>query len=921
MKTKLSTIRGIGLATALLLSACSQQTPEERVISAEFYFNQGDPESATIELKNAIVENPNLAEARLLLGEIYVSTGDLPSAVKELERAVELGASIEKANPLLVRAHYHMEDWDTVVAMAETSQLEDIVGQSSVKLYGFIASSRDIDVENRENLETTLTLLTPEDAILATAYEHIVQNKFEDAIDTLSTYKSDNKGAVFHYIQGYAQLVRGDNSAAVTSFTASIADMPVLNSVTFFLGESLNRDGKFTEALAEATKILQTAPNNAAGNLMSARANLGLKNYEEAALAAEKAIQAGADTTTARATAGISSYMEQKYEKSYNHLNALLGRRALSQNLYKMLAQLQVRLGYLDEAKELLLQLENPTADDAGYLAQVGTQIALSGDVYGGSELLRRAVKAAPENADIRLGKAVIDMSSGSDDSVIEFESVIAADPTLEAGWVYLALNHMDNGDVDSALAVANEWKEKEPADGYTLEGMIYVRQDKHFEAESAYKKALQADPAHMGANIFLGKLLNSQGRFNDAMEQARQAITHHPVHSRFLMSLVRSAVDAGKHAEATNFMQTHLKDHPGETNVIVALGASLRMQGKVPEAIEFLQGQKSNLNGFGWLTLGDALLSSRKAEKALSAYAEWRKAIPSDPGGWLRAIGLYGAANADEEALQLAKEAALKFPEVTRFLQLSLIHQTKLGRLGEAKSSLEALRSSGVNPGNYAPSEAYYQLASADYAKAVELYERLYEADPKFNHMRGLAEALIRGNRPQEGVSIIDGFLDNNTLDNAINKFVVAELYSSANATKKAEGTYSSLIAENDSNTIWLNNLAGLQLKNGKLDDAAKTAEKAMSSLTENTKGFRPYVLDTKGWINYKQGNIESAFEQLYEAYQALPDNNEIKLHLLEVLLDQKHKVLADKIMGEINPSNSVEKETYDRLVKRSRG
>ncbi|HMU16047.1 MAG TPA: PEP-CTERM system TPR-repeat protein PrsT, partial [Thauera aminoaromatica] len=101
-------IRGIAVAafSALVLVGCGE-TPEQMLASAKSFLEKQDFDAAGIQLKNALQENANLAEARFLLGRVNLRQGTVAGAVKELERALELGyprdAVAAELAPALVR--------------------------------------------------------------------------------------------------------------------------------------------------------------------------------------------------------------------------------------------------------------------------------------------------------------------------------------------------------------------------------------------------------------------------------------------------------------------------------------------------------------------------------------------------------------------------------------------------------------------------------------------------------------------------------------------------------------------------------------------------------------------------------------------------------------------------------------------------
>ena len=80
----------ISIAVVLPLSGCDEaakESAESYIAQAREYRDAGDPRSGIIQLKNAIRDYPENAEARALLGRIYLEIGNSPSASKELQRA------------------------------------------------------------------------------------------------------------------------------------------------------------------------------------------------------------------------------------------------------------------------------------------------------------------------------------------------------------------------------------------------------------------------------------------------------------------------------------------------------------------------------------------------------------------------------------------------------------------------------------------------------------------------------------------------------------------------------------------------------------------------------------------------------------------------------------------------------------------
>ncbi|HDZ79426.1 MAG TPA: tetratricopeptide repeat protein, partial [Gammaproteobacteria bacterium] len=79
-------------------------TDSEYVEKAQDYLDQGKLKAASIELRNALQQNQENAQARRMLGKVYLELGNPVSAEKELRRASELGVADGAVLPLLVRA-------------------------------------------------------------------------------------------------------------------------------------------------------------------------------------------------------------------------------------------------------------------------------------------------------------------------------------------------------------------------------------------------------------------------------------------------------------------------------------------------------------------------------------------------------------------------------------------------------------------------------------------------------------------------------------------------------------------------------------------------------------------------------------------------------------------------------------------------
>jgi tetratricopeptide (TPR) repeat protein len=101
---------------------------------------------------------------------------------------------------------------------------------------------------------------------------------------------------------------------------------------------------------------------------------------------------------------------------------------------------------------------------------------------------------------------------------------------------------------------------------------------------------------------------------------------------------------------------------------------------------------------------------------------------------------------------------------------------------------------------------------------------------------------------------------------------------------------------------------------RNVRLPEAKKLIERAIELAPEDY-----YIVDSLGWVLYRQGDLKGAAAQLRRAYGARPDA-EIGAHLGEVLWVMGERTEADRVWKEsldVSPENETLLKTIQRLRK----
>jgi putative PEP-CTERM system TPR-repeat lipoprotein len=227
----LRTVRCALVAAALALAACSSNDPASLVASARTYLGKNDPKAAAIQLKNALQQVPDNAEARYLLAQALLETGDAAGAEAEARKALELKHPVDEVQPLLARAELAQGAFQRVTT--------DFAG---VALR---------DPKARASLATTL----------ASAYLALGNLKSAQEFAREAASQQPNDPAVL-LVQARVAAAGNDAAAAMHFADAALAQRPGEIEATLFKAQLLNVQGKRDDAVKLLEDAVKQHPNS-----------------------------------------------------------------------------------------------------------------------------------------------------------------------------------------------------------------------------------------------------------------------------------------------------------------------------------------------------------------------------------------------------------------------------------------------------------------------------------------------------------------------------------------------------------------------------------------------------------------------------------------------------------------------------------
>lgn len=481
------------------------------------------------------------------------------------------------------------------------------------------------------------------------------------------------------------------------------------------------------------------------------------------------------------------------------------------------------------------------------------------------------------------------------------------------------------------ALDGARLWADlapKSPAARQVLSTLL-VLNGRWEDAEPLLVQQLAAAPAnHRGEAILL--LQQQMARTSDptgavgvlqriTASDAKLAETH--------LALARAREAAGDNAGALAELDQALRIKP-DLEPAALMAAELQAESATDKSIEvlkrFLAKSPSSVNGH--ITLARLYLQKNDMEAARAEFEVLRKVAPNDPRVPL-ALGLTSlqARSYDEaerylkEYLQMAEKSPAASPDIA---------YQYLAQIAEEKKDYAAAIGwlDKIEDG---------RLATAAQAKRGQLLARmgrLDDAQAVFGDLLADAEDISDpGQRAQRMTAIrqaeVGALLEAKSYDRArkvLNERVKVEpdnadwLYELAMLDER-EKRYDSMerglrkvIALQPEQKQGYNALGySLADRNERLPEARKLLERASELGPDD-----PYIMDSLGWVKYRQGELQPAAELLKTAYSKAPEA-EIGAHLGEVLWQLGQHEEARKTWTEaakVEPENPTLIDTLRR-------
>lgn len=841
------------------------------------FHEQGDVQSAVIELKKVLQQNPEHREARWLLGQVSLELGQGAAAQKEIERARALGRQGPEVEHALLRARLLQRQFSEVLQRLSTNESNEtdtliLRGEAQLGL-GMLdeaqASFMEVHESERENAKAAQGL----GRIALLRGDYVAA---EQALDSVTESRDDLE---MWLLKGDIGLAKSDFERARNAYGRALGLRDNHVGARLGLSRALLGLGQSTKAEDYLAPLYEANPKTPVVNYLLAVAARQENELDRAKTLLREVLSVSPRQPDSLLLLGSIYFVEKEFEAAEESVSQVVDVVPGHLPSRKLLGVIQMARRHPERAIRTLRTALELAPEDAQLLALLGSAHMNHREFDKGAHYLERAMKLAPDVAAVRTQLAVSRLGSGAAEQAVSgLHSAIELDPTFVQADILLIVTHLLAGAFDKALRVAKQFAEKHPDNptAYNLMGRAYQGKHELDNARTAYERALSIAPGYVSVLLNLGRIDLLEGNSNAARNRYESMLASVADQPQALMALAELERKEGRPGEELALLERASQRNPASIEPQLMLANAYIRLGRAREALAVAveAHRLAASNPLTTLTLGRAQLASGDGETALATLTPLAQEFPDS-------VETHFYLGSAYRALRRLYAARLSFQKVLELNREYLPAKVALGNLalleGDTQEALEtALRLQKAHPqaaDGYAL-QGDVKMAAKQYGEAITAYTSALERTPGNRLLIALHHAHRALGDHEQAEQTLRTWLGTHPEDVAV-RSVLAHFAQVSGEKTIAIQEYNRMLGQAPKNVLALNNLAYLYQEQGDAQ-ALELAERAFK-LAPN----HPDVMDTYGWLLVKNGQADRGVVILNQAVKRAPDVHENRFHL----------------------------------------
>lgn len=874
------------IAVTVFLAACGD-SPEKLIESARQHLDKQDPTAASIELKNALAKNPDLAEARFLLGRALLESGDLANAEVELKKAADLKFSVDKIAVLMARSLAGRGQFKKLTDEYGAVEPADPHDRADLKTSVGVAYAAQGKLEQADAAFAAAAAAQPDyvPALLGQARLKVAAHDVPGAraiVDGVLTKNPKDVDALL--FRANLQTFTGEMDAALATYRSVLEIRPTAIAAHSALIVASLQQGKLDAAQQQLEAMQKADPKSPQTVYMQGLVALQQKNLAAARESAQTLLRSAPNDPRVLQLAGAVEFESRSDLQAQEYLSQAVARNPESEFGRRMLVKSYMRTGQVNKAIAALQPALEGKEPSAALLTLAGEAYMQAGDSARAESYFSRVNKIDPGNTGSRTALAMIQVARGDNRGTGELEDIAATDKGTSADMALIATN-LNQKRFDQALKAIAALEKKQPDNlaVYNLRAVALHGKGDVAGARHSLEQALSRDPAYFPAAAALARLDLIDKKPDQAAARFNAVLAKDPKNVQALLSLAELNDREGKGGQGTvDLIKRAVAAAPTDVTPRVAMIAySLRQKdtkaavAAAQEALQALPDRPEVLDA-----AGRAMQDGGDFNQATTIYTRLATLLPNTPQPYLRLAEVQLAAKNREGAREALNRGLAAQPNAVLLQRAMVVLDVEDKRYAEAQKGALAIQ-------KQEPKQAIGYLLEGDinatqqhWSEAQAAYRNGLAKLPDSGELAlRLHTALNAGGQTVEAGKLADGWLKSHPKD------VSFPVYLAGQAAKRKEyaqaaAYYRRVLEVQPNNAAILNDLAWVLGQTGDVK-AIGYAEQA-NRLAPN----QPALMDTLGMLQVEHGQLATGTELLRKAVELAPQDGDIRFNLARALI-----------------------------------
>jgi len=913
-------------AIAVMVQGCSTQelSDVEYVNRAKDLRDKGELRGAIVELKNALKQNPNSAEARWLLGQVHVDVGNGFAAEKELLKARELGVVDDSVMPLLLKALLYQQNYERLLEMGISSVLDKNAaaevyasrGMAYLALRDLDKAKEELELSTNKNVNSLHGLVA--NARLAAAIKDYPAARvlLDKALKIKDTY------APAWSALGDLLQIQKDVDGAIAAYSGAIEHRFDNSSDLLKRSMLLIEQEAYDKANNDLLALKKRFPKHPGVNYVQGVLLFYQEKYSEASSALELAYKGDVGEVLAMYYLGATQFMLGNREQAKTYISQFVAAAPLHIAGRRLLAVISLQDQDYSAAEKLVRPIVKAMPDDVFSMNVLANALNGKGETKEALQLLEQVVALKPDSA-----SAYTRMSAGlSAQGEIEksrdaLRAAIELDPEFQQADVMLVLSHLRAGELNLARQSAEEFVKRHPdsALAHNVLGSVFMAMKEEDKAKAVLHKALEVAPGDPAAASSLAMMALAEDDVDGAQGYYKKILDVHPGHLHTLLKLAALEDKQGHYDKALSVLQRAGDSNPDAVEPKVALAQAYLARGEADQARLVISKVSSENKRDPYVlgVVGGIHMATGEFDSAKLVFRQLVEVAPDQAQGHFLLAQAYDALGVYDAAVSELKTAVRLVPEHKLARSLLVKVLVKTGDVKEAKQQLALLKTEGISD-----SAELFMLDGAvnhalgDSTQALMMYKKAFELAPNEKQLLVLAKYQWSQGMQDESISLLENWRKDNAVGVEV-LLVLANDYIGVGRQDEAVQQYKEVLKLSGDNLTALNNLAWY-LRASDSDQALSFAEKAYELAPHSVT-----VMDTLAMILFDKGEANRAKRVIERALARYPDDPSLHFHNAMILEKTDGNQAAKDVLEQLLDQNKEfrEREQAADMLKRLKG